>query len=429
MNRENPMLLPLRRLISALFILCIAINLPAPAEQAPGAEKAATRPTLGKVMDYGPFLSSSLVERQAATEGTRATGVKKKGKADDLKVLAGRAITVDVGNNSAVSFDTDTLRMIGGWTGGSLDLSKTHMATTKGSEPTKPGGPFVFSTRMGPGWAMDGKFDDPRPHGWGAIPSNWAHYKGLYRHGREVIFSYSVGDVDVLEMPGSARIGNSIAFTRSFQIKQSPVPMLLVVCDMDDANRIGIERNILATPVSEHHVDGGITLSGKVGTTTIRLVSGPEGARFDVLPGGRVVLRLEPIRTSTAFELVICKSVPTQQIQSPELIAAAGTIQDLPSHCHGGPALWNEPLIAQGHRSPDHKAYVVDTITVPEENPWHSWMRTTALDFFSDGRCAICTWSGDVWIVSGIDENLQQVKWKRFATGLYEPLGLKIVHD
>jgi len=56
-------------------------------------------------------------------------------------------------------------------------------------------------------------------------------------------------------------------------------------------------------------------------------------------------------------------------------------------------------------------------------------MRLTALDFFSDGRCAVCTMNGDVWIVSNIDANLERVTWKRFATGLYEPLGLRIVDD
>src|SRR5690349_20038966 len=56
-------------------------------------------------------------------------------------------------------------------------------------------------------------------------------------------------------------------------------------------------------------------------------------------------------------------------------------------------------------------------------------MRTTALDFFSDGRCAVGTMKGEVWIVSKIDANPQNVTWKRFATGLYEPLGLKIVDD
>src|SRR5205807_3670420 len=40
---------------------------------------------------------------------------------------------------------------------------------------------------------------------------------------------------------------------------------------------------------------------------------------------------------------------------------------------------------------------------------------------------AFCTFNGDVWIVSGIDEKLAHVKWRRFAAGLYEPLGLRIV--
>ena len=50
------------------------------------------------------------------------------------------------------------------------------------------------------------------------------------------------------------------------------------------------------------------------------------------------------------------------------------------------------------------------------------------LDFFPDGRAAVCTFHGDVFIVSGLDAALQQVTWRRFATGLYHPLGLKIVN-
>jgi glucose/arabinose dehydrogenase len=32
-----------------------------------------------------------------------------------------------------------------------------------------------------------------------------------------------------------------------------------------------------------------------------------------------------------------------------------------------------------------------------------------------------------VWLVSGLDESLAKVKWKRFATGLFQPLGCKVV--
>jgi len=72
---------------------------------------------------------------------------------------------------------------------------------------------------------------------------------------------------------------------------------------------------------------------------------------------------------------------------------------------------------------------VVDTITVPEQNPWNSWIRCSGFDFFSDGRVALCSVTGDVWIIEGVDEDLKELKWKRYATGLFQPLGLKIVKD
>ena len=50
-------------------------------------------------------------------------------------------------------------------------------------------------------------------------------------------------------------------------------------------------------------------------------------------------------------------------------------------------------------------------------------------DFFSNGDAAVCTMMGDVWIVSGLDEKLEKVTWKRFATGLNQALGLWIDQD
>src|SRR5688572_13287020 len=96
--------------------------------------------------------------------------------------------------------------------------------------------------------------------------------------------------------------------------------------------------------------------------------------------------------------------------------------------CGGGPALWPESITTRG-RLGFGGPYVVDTLTAPEKNPWQSWLRFVAMDFFSDGRAALSTWNGDVWIVSGIDDKLQNLEWKRYAAGLFEPLGLRIVND
>jgi hypothetical protein len=42
---------------------------------------------------------------------------------------------------------------------------------------------------------------------------------------------------------------------------------------------------------------------------------------------------------------------------------------------------------------------------------------------------AVCTWDGDVWLVEGIDAPGKGLNWQRIASGLFQPLGLKIVKD
>src|SRR6185369_12322643 len=93
----------------------------------------------------------------------------------------------------------------------------------------------------------------------------------------------------------------------------------------------------------------------------------------------------------------------------------------------GGPPRWKEKLVTQGQPGSDNGPYAIDTLTDPEQNPWHSWLRFGGVDFFPDGRrAALCTWNGDVWIVSGVDGDLRELTWQRIATGLFQPLGLQI---
>ena len=94
---------------------------------------------------------------------------------------------------------------------------------------------------------------------------------------------------------------------------------------------------------------------------------------------------------------------------------------------------WPDAVVTQGvlaaSSTPDG-AYVQDVLTPPVPNPWNRRVRFGGMDFFSDGkRAALSTWDGDVWIVSGIDEKFEKLSWKRFASGGFETLGLKIVDD
>lgn len=93
----------------------------------------------------------------------------------------------------------------------------------------------------------------------------------------------------------------------------------------------------------------------------------------------------------------------------------------------GPRANWPQSLATSGVRGEDTAAYVTDTIALPEDNPWKCWLRPTGLDFLPDGTLALCTLSGDVWVAANIGDELANVSWRRFAGGLREPLGLRVV--
>jgi hypothetical protein len=78
-----------------------------------------------------------------------------------------------------------------------------------------------------------------------------------------------------------------------------------------------------------------------------------------------------------------------------------------------------------------HSPYVIDTLTIPyrDLNPFKTPMRIGGVGALSDGRIAVCTLMGDVWIVDGVDDTLERLVWKRFASGLNQPLGLVVSND
>jgi azurin len=99
--------------------------------------------------------------------------------------------------------------------------------------------------------------------------------------------------------------------------------------------------------------------------------------------------------------------------------------EPLATMAKAGPTQWPQTLETKGRLGTD-TAYAVDTITLPKETPWRSLFHMGDHDFFPNGDAAVCTIEGEVWLVRGLDASLEQIRWKRFASGLHEPLGLKI---
>jgi hypothetical protein len=106
--------------------------------------------------------------------------------------------------------------------------------------------------------------------------------------------------------------------------------------------------------------------------------------------------------------------------------ALRGVPEDLRSLTKPGPARWGKPIVTKLVRSKGDGPFAIDTLTVPYDNPFKALFFCTGVDFLPDGRIAVCTCHGDVWLVR-VDEARAECHWQRFATGMYHPLGLKVV--
>ena len=92
----------------------------------------------------------------------------------------------------------------------------------------------------------------------------------------------------------------------------------------------------------------------------------------------------------------------------------------------GGQARWPTWITTRGRlgKGPGHR---VDTVAVPFANPYGTLFFISGMDFLPDGTAVLATMPGEVWLVRGLEGNLETVRWKRFATGLFQPLGVKVV--
>lgn len=87
---------------------------------------------------------------------------------------------------------------------------------------------------------------------------------------------------------------------------------------------------------------------------------------------------------------------------------------------------WPQVLTTRATLSTAKDAFVADDIALPVGNPWRRHLRLGDIQFFPDGRAAGVTIDGDVWLIDGLASDLGQMRWRRFASGLHEPLSLAI---
>jgi hypothetical protein len=227
-----------------------------------------------------------------------------------------------------------------------------------------PKGEMLFAASAGPAWADPaGKWDTKEKRFTAPLPREWARYRGLYVHGDRVVFKFTVGDREVLT-----------------------------------ALLMGTLNSGKQTLFRATEVGPGKT---RIGQLAFRPADKPDWWAGDKAS----IVGFEPFEDG-----------PFDREKLPD-----------PSELtRGGPKRWGEPIVTRLERGAEDGPFAVDTLTIPYKNRFGALFFCTGLDFLPDGRIAVCTAHGDVWLVT-VDEKAGTCSWQRYATGLYQPLGLKVV--
>jgi len=345
---------------------------------------------------------------------------------------------------STIAYDLHTMNQADLWQDGFLDLSETQHIRPRGEGTAVPAG--VSLTRLhGWRWGHEGSLDYTRDQ-WqprGPMPATWMHYHGYYLRGADVILSYRLDGREVLERPTAGPTSQSIQ--HDFQLGPGEA-LQLAVAELPRGQGKSGERQLLGLILpgepmptvrsadadstvgvladGDGEVSGGFVAAGVYGDV--------DEMAWNVDHQQRLVLRIPASATIRRFSILRIQGQGAQDFQTSlrtirEKTLDASANSDLEAWPQQDDLRWPETMTTIGYVGLQRGAYALDTLTIPESTPWNTWFRTSALDFFPDGRMVVTTYGGDVWVVSGIDDDLLQLRWKRFAAGLYEPFGVRVV--
>jgi cytochrome c2 len=349
-----------------------------------------------------PFFSSVLDVRRAGAPlptdnlAPRAIVVRAAG-------TAGRAGSAD---GHWLAFDPDLLRVVAIWRG--MGVTPTALAPgsyhqldrkTPGGQRAlpEPDGPVAIATGIYPGWQVGDRpsLDDPRspapsPEEVGRGPVDLAIGRftavRLTRDG--AVLEYEVGGTPVQEWVTGAP-GRPDVVVRHVAIAATTQTTWLLLGVTATGADVSLATEGRQRPTLE-------TVPGPAGTAAVQVV------------------RLPPHDAPRRFAVAVFDA------------GAAPAIVLRPAPTAPAEPRWRQAVATAIQTSAFTDAYVVDDVPLPEPNPWKRGVRVSDIQFFADGTGACVTLDGDVWLVKGLASAEGAVQWRRFASGLHEPLTLAI---
>ena len=344
------------------------------------------------------------------------------------------ALTIKLNSKTTISYNLHTMDQAGLWKGGFLNLKATQHYRERGGGVAEPGGTPLEGLQTWQ-WAHDGTFDYPTDHllPRGPMPGGWMWYHGHALKGDRVTLDYQIDWRHVQETPSAPSSFGAIH--HKFEIQRGEA-IRLCVGQLPDA--VPGYSGRLALDAKEFTLGktGRIAVLG-TGREGVFVAASIRGEKFDWTFGSqnRLILEIPETHRHSSFELIRYAGKGEA-----DLLAFANYIRAMDRQAkldrqaqkpkETRMLRWPEVLKTKGRLGSGDSAYTQDILEIPPNdsgNPYNTWYRTSALAFFPDGRMVVSTHGGDIWIVSGVDKDLKELSWKRFAAGLYEPFGLQVI--
>ena len=316
--------------------------------------------------------------------------------------LTPRGLILNLGHNLWACFDTDLLRIACIWEGEEGKPPVTAAALAPGSyhvagQKTKDGQDFLpkpigkvwLANGIYPGWQVGDKpsFTDPREPapsaeevGRGPIIQTGFRLHSVGAHDKHPALRYEVDGVKIAEILGET----SGAITRYFEIGAVKKPLMMI---------LGSTPREADSP---------------------KLSEISEGIRIDN-HSGRLVMIIEPRAMGRHFSIQGTNS-GTWIVTTCRPRNSSGWVET---------NFWHQTVTTSAKLGTAKSSYAIDDIPLPTSNPWKRNVRLADIAFLNDqGDAAGVTFDGDVWLISGLKGDLEKVTWKRFASGLHEPMSI-----
>jgi type 1 glutamine amidotransferase/mono/diheme cytochrome c family protein len=319
--------------------------------------------------DVGPFLASVL---PLPTGGLIARGL---------------SIALPGSMKGGVAYDLASMWLVAGWTGGFLRFDRArHGLITSPRIQGKVA--FAFPPRADP--PISGKNE----------------YRGLYRVGREVVLASTIDATGILEWPSFRVTEGRPSFLRTWEVAPSEKPTRIYVAQGES-----------------------ITLSaeGRAATVGHSLFRLQGDGRWYVDEKAPDSLWLEiPPGKDPRYARTHWTEAPSSRDIPMSLIPESDPIESLAEKIRSTKPIWNEEVSTVMVPSDEQGPYAIDDFPLPHQNPYRSLCFPSDHDFLPNGDLAVSMVHGDVWMARGVGSSKRTIHWRRFASGLHQPLGLKV---